>query len=157
MHGVPGNGKAMSIKAIINELHQRPEPIPSLYVKSFDNNCNGPKWCIRSIFSHARVMASCLLIFEDLDSLVEEKMGSYFLNEVNGLESNEGILMIGSTNHLNRLDSAITKRPSRFDRKYHFKLPVRRSVSTTAASGPASSPAPALLTSLIRFAPSLPK
>jgi SpoVK/Ycf46/Vps4 family AAA+-type ATPase len=68
-------------------------------------------------------MAPCLLIFEDLDSLVEEETRSYFLNEVDGLESNEGILMIGSTNHLDRLDAAITKRPSRFDRKYHFRLP----------------------------------
>ena len=31
--------------------------------------------------------------------------------------------MIGSTNHLSALDPAISKRPSRFDRKYHFKLP----------------------------------
>ena len=31
--------------------------------------------------------------------------------------------MIGSTNHLSKLDPAIAKRPSRFDRKYHFGLP----------------------------------
>ncbi len=31
--------------------------------------------------------------------------------------------MIGSTNHLDQLDPAISKRPSRFDRKYHFKIP----------------------------------
>ena len=69
-------------------------------------------------------MAPCLLIFEDIDSLVTEKVRSYFLNEVDGLESNEGIMMIGSTNHLEKLDPAISKRPSRFDRKYHFKLPA---------------------------------
>jgi len=68
-------------------------------------------------------MAPCLLIFEDLDSLVTATTRSYFLNEVDGLESNDGILMIGSTNHLEQLDPAITKRPSRFDRKYHFKMP----------------------------------
>jgi transitional endoplasmic reticulum ATPase len=119
---VPGNGKTISIKALINSLASRPEPVPSLYVKSFDS-CNGPKWSIRSIFTQARTMAPCLLIFEDLDSLVEKKTRSYFLNEVDGLESNDGILMIGSTNHLDQLDSAISKRPSRFDRKYHFKVP----------------------------------
>lgn len=68
-------------------------------------------------------MAPCLLIFEDLDSLVTDKTRSYFLNEVDGLESNDGILMIGSTNHLGKLDPAISKRPSRFDRKYMFKVP----------------------------------
>jgi len=122
LHGVPGNGKTISIKALINALAARPDPVPALYVKSLDA-CSGPKWSIQQIFSHARKMAPCLLIFEDLDSMVEDKTRSYFLNEVDGLESNEGILMIGSTNHLDRLDSAITKRPSRFDRKYHFQVP----------------------------------
>lgn len=52
-----------------------------------------------------------------------DKTRSYFLNEVGGLDSNNGMLMIGSTNHLGRLDPAILKRPSRFDRKYEFSLP----------------------------------
>jgi transitional endoplasmic reticulum ATPase len=122
LHGVPGNGKTISIKAFINELSARPDAIPSLYVKSFDA-CKGAKYAIRAIFSHARIMAPCLLIFEDLDSLVTDETRSYFLNEVDGLESNDGILMIGSTNNLDALDPAISKRPSRFDRKYHFHLP----------------------------------
>ena len=68
-------------------------------------------------------MAPSLLVFEDLDSLIQDKVRSYFLNEVDGLERNDGILMIGSTNFLVRLDPSISKRPSRFDRKYHFQLP----------------------------------
>jgi len=50
---------------------------------------------------------------------------SFFLNEVDGLESNEGLMMLGSTNYLERLDAGISKRPGRFDRKYHFTLPAR--------------------------------
>jgi len=122
LHGVPGNGKTISIKALINELQKRPDPVPSLYVKSLDS-CEGKKHSVRSIFTQARTMAPCLLIFEDLDSLVDDKTRSYFLNEVDGLEANDGILMVGSTNHLDGLDPAISKRPSRFDRKYHFKIP----------------------------------
>jgi SpoVK/Ycf46/Vps4 family AAA+-type ATPase len=122
-HGVPGNGKTISIKAIINALAKRSHPVQSLYVKSLDA-CSGPKWSIKQIFRKARRMAPCLLIFEDLDSLVGDSTRSYFLNEVDGLESNDGILMIGSTNHIERLDPAVTKRPSRFDRKYQFKLPT---------------------------------
>lgn len=122
-HGPPGNGKTITIKALMNELGNRAEdPLPSLYVKSFENE-NGGSAAIRQIFSQARLMAPCLLIFEDLDSLVTPKLRSYFLNEVDGLESNDGILMIGSTNHLDNLDPAIAKRPSRFDRKYAFELP----------------------------------
>lgn len=123
LHGVPGNGKTASLRAIVNGLQKRDDPIPSLYIKSFEDKCNGSQASIHSIFKHARRMAPCLLIFEDLDSLVVDDVRSYFLNEVDGLESNEGILMIGSTNHLDRLDPAIAKRPSRFDRKYHFKVP----------------------------------
>ncbi|KAK3314363.1 P-loop containing nucleoside triphosphate hydrolase protein [Apodospora peruviana] len=122
LHGVPGNGKTVSIRALINSLAGREEPIPALYVKSLDS-CAGHKWSIQQIFGKARSMAPCLLVFEDLDSIVGPKTRSYFLNEVDGLSSNEGILMIGSTNYLERLDKAITKRPSRFDRTYHFKLP----------------------------------
>jgi transitional endoplasmic reticulum ATPase len=63
LHGIPGNGKTISIKAFINTLSTRPDPVPSLYVKSFDG-CEGSKYSIKIIFSHARVMAPCLLIFE---------------------------------------------------------------------------------------------
>ena len=123
LHGVPGNGKTVSIKALMASLYSRPDQIPSLYVKSFETNCQTEQYAIRQIFQQARSMAPCLLIFEDLDSLVNDDIRSYFLNEVDGLESNDGILMIGSTNHLDKLDPAISKRPSRFDRKYHFKIP----------------------------------
>ncbi|KAF2017572.1 proteasome-activating nucleotidase, partial [Aaosphaeria arxii CBS 175.79] len=123
LHGVPGNGKTVSIKALMSSLYDRPDSIPALYIKSLSSKCNTEQFAIRRIFSRARASAPCLLIFEDLDSLVTDSIRSYFLNEVDGLESNDGILMIGSTNHLDRLDPAIAKRPSRFDRKYHFKLP----------------------------------
>ena len=33
-------------------------------------------------------------------------------------------MMLGSTNYLERLDAGISKRPGRFDRKYHFVLPA---------------------------------
>lgn len=35
-------------------------------------------------------------------------MRSYFLNEIDGLKSNDGIFMVGSTNHLERLDPGIS-------------------------------------------------
>jgi len=88
-HGVPGNGKTISIKALINELGKREVPVPSLYVKNFDA-CQGEKYSIKEIFAQARGMAPCLLVFEDLDSLVTDETRSYFLNEVDGLESNDG-------------------------------------------------------------------
>jgi SpoVK/Ycf46/Vps4 family AAA+-type ATPase len=124
-YGPPGNGKTISIKALMNSLSKWSKPnIETLYVKTF-KSFMGPEFGIRQIFLKARQMAPCLLIFEDIDSLVDVSVRSYFLNEVDGLESNHGILMIGSTNHLERLDPGIAKRPSRFDRKYFFDVPNR--------------------------------
>jgi transitional endoplasmic reticulum ATPase len=127
-YGPPGNGKTISIKAMMHSLYKRGrsgdsrQSVPTLYVRTLAN-MGGPEYAIRNIFAKAREAAPCYLIFEDLDSIVEDRVRSYFLNEVDGLRSNDGILMIGSTNHLDRLDPGISKRPSRFDRKYYFPDP----------------------------------
>ena len=76
----------------------RPKPIPTLVVKTLAQR-SGPQMSVRQIFTKARQTAPCLLLFEDVDSLVTDQVRSYFFNEVDGLEDNEGILMIGSTNH----------------------------------------------------------
>lgn len=108
----------------MHDLSQRTSPkIETLYIKTF-KSFFGPEYGIRQIFLRARQTAPCLVIFEDIDSLVDVSVRSYFLNEVDGLESNHGILMVGSTNHLERLDPGIAKRPSRFDRKYFFDNPT---------------------------------
>ncbi|KAI1496902.1 ATPase [Biscogniauxia marginata] len=121
-HGPPGNGKTISIKAMMHTLYTRKEPIPTLYVRSL-TSYSGPEFSLRMIFQKAREFAPCYLVFEDLDSIVSDKVRSYFLNEVDGLKNNDGIFMVGSTNHLDRLDPGISKRPSRFDRKYYFPDP----------------------------------
>ncbi|KAI0428047.1 P-loop containing nucleoside triphosphate hydrolase protein [Xylaria sp. FL1042] len=121
-HGPPGNGKTISIKATMRMLWDRKERIPTLYVRSLAS-WGGPERALMDIFTKAREFAPCYLVFEDLDSIVSDQVRSYFLNEVDGLKNNDGIFMIGSTNHLERLDPGISKRPSRFDRKYFFPDP----------------------------------
>lgn len=121
-HGPPGNGKTISVKAIMHELYRRDDPIPTLYVRSLVSYA-GPLYAISQIFIMARRQAPCFLVFEDIDSIITDGVRSYFLNEVDGLSSNDGILMIASTNHLDRLDPGLSKRPSRFDRKYAFLDP----------------------------------
>ncbi|KAJ4374326.1 hypothetical protein N0V83_003067 [Neocucurbitaria cava] len=127
-YGPPGNGKTISIKAMMHSLYQRGVEgdsrlaVPTLYVRTL-SSFGGPEYSIKQIFGKARQEAPCYLVFEDLDSIVNDSVRSYFLNEVDGLKSNDGILMVGSTNHLDRLDPGIAKRPSRFDRKYYFPNP----------------------------------
>jgi transitional endoplasmic reticulum ATPase len=54
----------------------------------------GPEYALSEIFYKARQTAPCYLIFEDLDSIVSDDVRSYFLNEVDGLKANDGILMV---------------------------------------------------------------
>lgn len=121
-YGPPGNGKTISIKATMHTLYKRSPPIPTLYVKTLVSFMP-PEYSIETVFEKARQEAPCYLVFEDLDSLVTDDVRSFFLNAIDGLAENDGILMVGSTNHLDRLDPGIAKRPSRFDRKYFFPDP----------------------------------
>jgi ATPase family associated with various cellular activities (AAA) len=116
--GAPGNGKTHTVKALINEMQQ-----PCLYVKSFKSQYDTESENIRKVFKQARQSAPCILVLEDLDSLLTDENRSFFLNELDGFAANQGIVTIASTNHPERLDPAIRDRPSRFDRKYHFELP----------------------------------
>jgi AAA+ superfamily predicted ATPase len=117
--GPPGNGKTISLKATMKEC-----PHPSLYVKSLQSY-KGEEGALRDIFQKAREMAPCILVFEDMDSHINDRNRSFFLNEIDGLEDNNGLLIIGTTNHFDKLDPSLSKRPSRFDRKYLFPLPNR--------------------------------
>lgn len=100
----------------MHALYERKDAVPTLYVKSLSSFA-GPEYSIDQIFTLARRTAPCYLVFEDLDSVVSDEVRSYFLNAVDGIAKNDGVFMVGSTNHLDRLDPGIAKRPSRFDRK----------------------------------------
>jgi ATP-dependent 26S proteasome regulatory subunit len=49
--------------------------------------------------------------------LINDENRSFFLNEIDGLENNDGLYILGTTNHFDRLDPGLSDRPSRFDRK----------------------------------------
>ena len=118
LYGDPGNGKTHTLKALVNQLG-----VSALYVRSFATRGEPEQFCIARIFQRAREMTPCLLIFEDLDSLINNGNRSYFLNELDGFAANSGMFVVATTNHPERLDPAIVDRPSRFDRKYVFPLP----------------------------------
>jgi len=118
--GPPGNGKTHAVKAIINHLGKA-----CLYVKTFVNQYEDEN-AIKVVFDKARQIAPCVLVMEDLDSMVNAQTRSFFLNEMDGFERNHGIAVLATTNYPEKLDPAILNRPSRFDRKYYFKLPTEQ-------------------------------
>ncbi|KAH7105394.1 P-loop containing nucleoside triphosphate hydrolase protein [Auriculariales sp. MPI-PUGE-AT-0066] len=116
-HGPAGNGKTISMKATMKSV-----PATPLYVRNF-NHWSGPEAAMKIVFEKARQNSPCLLVLEDLDALITPQTRSFFLNQVDGLDNNDGILIIGTTNYLERIDPALSKRPSRFDRKMLFDSP----------------------------------
>jgi AAA+ superfamily predicted ATPase len=117
--GPPGTGKTMICKAAAAALPD----LPFLYVRDFRADEMFNQDAITAIFERARKLAPCLLAFEDIDGLVNETNRTMFLNELDGFQNNEGLLIIASSNHPERIDEALLKRPSRFDRVFHIGLP----------------------------------
>lgn len=72
-----------------------------------------------NVFNKARQVAPCVVILEDLDALINDNNRSFFLNQMDGLQGNDGLLVIATTNHFDRLDPGLSTRPSRFDRKLY--------------------------------------
>ena len=112
--GPPGNGKTHTLKALINQLGK-----PCIYVRTIDDDDE-----LGEVFDRARMVAPCVLVFEDLDAMIRENRRSLFLNELDGFRANTGVVVLATTNHPEKLDTAILDRPSRFDRKYYFQLPA---------------------------------
>lgn len=116
--GPPGNGKTHTLKALINQLSK-----PCLYIRSFKSEDETEQENMSEVFKRARMASPCILVLEDLDSMIDSDNQSFLLNELDGFHSNTGVIVLATTNHPERLDSSILDRPSRFDRKYYFELP----------------------------------
>ena len=107
-HGPVGNGKTISLKALMHTILDR--NVVTLYVKSAPQSYH-----LRSVFQMARAMTPCMLVLEDIDTIVTNSTRSYFFNEVDGLENNDGILMIATTNHCEcEPNASIELRPNKW-------------------------------------------
>lgn len=122
--GIPGGGKTSSVDAICSELAGK-VTIFMVSAVSIHSTID-----IESLYTTARRLAPSLIVFEDVDLLGGNRdVGEYsnlvgeLLNQLDGSEPNDMIVTVATTNHPDRLDSALSKRPSRFDRHLKFELP----------------------------------
>jgi transitional endoplasmic reticulum ATPase len=124
LHGPPGTGKTLIAKALAKMTESNFIAIkgPELLSKWVGESEKG----VREVFRKARQAAPCIIFFDEIDALVPRRGGgdsshvsenvvSQILTEIDGLEELHNVLIIGATNRLDIVDSALL-RPGRFDR-----------------------------------------
>ena len=132
LYGPPGTGKTLIAKAVAHTSESNFISIkgPELLSKWVGESEKG----VREIFRKARQAAPCIIFLDELDSLapsrssgssdsnVTERVVSQLLTEIDGLEELHNVLIIGATNRVDLIDSALL-RPGRFDRIIEVPLP----------------------------------
>jgi transitional endoplasmic reticulum ATPase len=128
--GPPGTGKTMLARAAASSSKANFISIkgPELFSKWVGES----EKAVRQIFRTARQAAPCIIFFDEIDALVNrrgsgsddvsERVLGQLLTEMDGIEASRGIIVLGATNRLDRLDAALL-RPGRFDIVLTLPLP----------------------------------
>jgi len=115
LYGPPGNGKTTLTKSIVSSVDA-----PVAYWQITENTNS---FTIEEVFEKAERLAPMVLVIEDIDT-IPERAKSAFLNAMDGATSKEGIFVIATTNHPERIDPALINRPGRFDQTYLVDNPT---------------------------------
>jgi len=113
--GSPGCGKSSILKGLAST---------GKYQFRYITGRLGPSE-LPDIFDTFKNPPHCVVVFEDLDVLLQEANLSDFLNMLDGQQEINNTYFIGTTNHPEDIDEALLYRPSRFDRKFIFGLPTQ--------------------------------
>lgn len=131
--GPPGTGKTMLAKAVAGESNV---PFFSISGSEFVEMFVGMGASkVRELFSQAKEKAPCIVFIDEIDAIGQKRSGGAYggndereqtlnqlLTEMDGFESNNGVIILAATNRPESLDPALT-RPGRFDRRVPVELP----------------------------------
>lgn len=131
--GPPGTGKTMLAKAVAGESNV---PFFSISGSEFVEMFVGMGASkVRELFNQAKEKAPCIVFIDEIDAIGQKRSGGAYggndereqtlnqlLTEMDGFESNNGVIILAATNRPESLDPALT-RPGRFDRRVPVELP----------------------------------
>lgn len=132
--GTPGSGKTLLAKAIAGEAGV---PFFSISGSDFVEMFVGVGASrVRDLFMQGKKNAPCIIFIDEIDAVGRHRGGVGFggghdereqtlnqlLVEMDGFESNEGVIIIAATNRPDVLDPALL-RPGRFDRQVYVPTP----------------------------------
>ena len=134
--GPPGTGKTLLAKAIASEANV---PFYSVAGSEFVEMFIGIGAArIRDLFKKASENTPCIVFIDEIDAVGRERGAgigggndereqtlNQLLTEMDGFKENKGVIVVGATNRVDILDSALL-RPGRFDRQITVGLPDRR-------------------------------
>ncbi|BFU23264.1 AAA family ATPase, putative [Entamoeba histolytica HM-1:IMSS-B] len=120
LYGPPGTGKTLLAKAVATEYNMsffsvRGAELLSKYVGETEKN-------IKNLFHTARENSPSIIFFDEIDAIASERKGgsvfdrvvSQILTEMQGVGVIGGILVIGATNRIDKIDKSLLV-PGRFD------------------------------------------
>lgn len=127
--GAPGTGKTLLAKAVAGEASV---PFFSISGAEFIELFVGVGAArVRDLFEQAKKQAPCIVFIDELDALGKSRAGvgpmmgsndereqtlNQLLTEMDGFETNTGVIILAATNRPEVLDPAL-RRPGRFDRQ----------------------------------------
>ncbi len=130
--GPPGTGKTLLAKAVAGEANV---PFFSLSGSAFVEMYVGVGASrVRDLFKQAQQMAPCIIFIDEIDAIGKsrdtqfssnderEQTLNQLLAEMDGFESNKGLVLLAATNRPEILDPALL-RPGRFDRRIIVEKP----------------------------------
>lgn len=130
--GPPGTGKTLLAKAVAGEAKV---PFFSLSGSAFVEMYVGVGASrVRDLFKQAQQMAPCIIFIDEIDAIGKsrdnqlggnderEQTLNQLLAEMDGFDTNKGLLLLAATNRPEILDPALL-RPGRFDRRIIVERP----------------------------------